>query len=421
MALRDSLGSLTNRGRSFVAAGVISIACAFAVGERDLIRLGVLILALPVLSAIAVARGRYRLRCTRRLTPRRVPAGHDTRVRLRLENVTWLPTGLLLVEDHLPYALAGRPRFVVERLEQHGVREIDYPVRSDLRGRYEVGPLAVRIADPFGLIELDRAFAAADQLIVTPRLVALPPTRIGGDRSGGGESQTASAAVAGEDDVAPREYRYGDDMRRVHWRSTARHGELMVRREERQWRSRGTLLLDTRRSAHSGEGPSSSFETAVTVAASVGLRLARDGFGVRFLTDEGAVGADETAFEDTLLDALAVCRPSRRRSLGTAVAELRGEGTAGGPGAERGLVVAVLGRVTAEDTELLTARSGLAGPRAGVAIVVSGPARSGVPRPAPDTSPLTRAGWRVLTPASAEELPALWAALDATDLGSVPR
>lgn len=418
MALRDSLGSLTNRGRSFVAAGVVSIGCAFAVGERDLIRLGVLILALPVLSAIAVARGRYRLHGSRRLTPRRVPAGHDARVRLRLENVTWLPTGLLLVEDHLPYALAGRPRFVVERLEPHGVREITYPVRSDLRGRYEVGPLAVRIADPFGLVELDRTFAAADQLIVTPRLVPLPAARIGGDWSGGGESQTASAAVAGEDDVAPREYRYGDDLRRVHWRSTARHGELMVRREERQWRSRGTLLLDTRRAAHSGDGPGSSFETAVTVAASVGLRLARDGFGVRFLTDEGAVGSEsaaDAAFEDTLLDALAVCRPSRRRSLGTAVAALNGDG---GSGAERGgLVVAVLGRVTAEDTELL-ARSGR---RAGVAIVVPGPARSGVPRPAPETSALTRAGWRVLTASSAGELPALWAALDAADLGSVPR
>jgi len=413
MALRDSLGSLTLRGRSFVAAGVVSIACAFVVGERDLVRLGVLILALPVLSAVAVARSRYRLACTRRLTPRRVPVGHDARVQVRVENVTWLPTGLLLVEDHLPYALGARQRFVVERLEARGVREISYPVRSDLRGRFPVGPLSVRIADPFGLLELDRAFASTDQLIVTPRLLPLPAARIGGDWSGGGESQTASAAAAGEDDVAPREYRYGDDLRRVHWRSTARHGELMVRREERQWRSQGTLLLDTRRASHMGDGPGSSFETAVTVAASVGLRLSRDGLGVRFVTDEGAVGAGDAAFEDTLLDALAVCRPSRRRSLGTGVAAFRGE-----HGADRGgLVVAVLAKLTAEDAELL-ARSA---PRAGVAIVITGRTRAGTARPAPETTALTQAGWRTLTLTAADELPALWTTLDAADLGSVPR
>ena len=412
MALRDSLGSLTLRGRSFVAAGVVSIGCAFVVGERDLIRLGVLILALPVLSAIAVARTRYRLGCSRRLSPRRVPVGHDARVQVRLENVTWLPTGLLLVEDHLPYALGARPRFVVERLEARGVREISYPVRSDLRGRFPVGPLAVRIADPFGLLELDRAFTSADQLIVTPRLITLPAARIGGDRSGGGESVTASAAAAGEDDVAPREYRYGDDLRRVHWRSTARHGELMVRREERQWRSRGTLLLDTRRVSHLGDGPGSSFETAVTVAASVGLRLARDGFGVRFVTDEGAVGTGDAAFEDTLLDALAVCRPSRRRSLGTAIGALHGEGADDG-----GLLVAVLAKLTAEDAELLAR----AGPRAGVAIVIAGRTRTGEARPVPEAAVLARAGWRTLTLASADELPARWAGLDAADLGSVPR
>lgn len=418
MALRDSLGSLgslgslTLRGRSFVAAGVVSIGCAFVVGERDLIRLGVLILALPVLSAIAVARSRYRLSCTRRLTPRRVPVGHDARVQVRLENVTWLPTGLLLVEDHIPYALGARPRFVVERLEARGVREISYPVRSDLRGRFPVGPLAVRIADPFGLLELDRAFTSADQLIVTPRLVTLPPARIGGDRSGGGESLTASAAAAGEDDVAPREYRYGDDLRRVHWRSTARHGELMVRREERQWRSRGTLLLDTRRVSHLGDGPGTSFETAVTVAASVGLRLARDGFGVRFVTDEGPVGTGDAAFEDTLLDALAVCRPSGRRSLGTAVGALHGDGA--DPG---GLVVAVLAKLTAEDAELL-ARSG---PRAGVAIMIAGRTRTGEPHPSPETAILSQSGWRTLTLTTPDDLPALWTSLDAADLGSVPR
>jgi len=52
-----------------------------------------------------------------------------------------------------------------------------------------------------------------------------------------------------------REHRHGDDLRKVHWRATARSGELMVRLEERPWRAQATLLLDTRTRAHLGTGP----------------------------------------------------------------------------------------------------------------------------------------------------------------------
>src|SRR5690606_27796791 len=71
------------------------------------------------------------------------------------------------------------------------------------------------------------------------------------------------------------------------WRSTARHGELMVRREEQHFRSSGTLFLDTRRRAHRGEGPAGSFEQAVSAAASIGVHLVRAGLSLRYVTDAG--------------------------------------------------------------------------------------------------------------------------------------
>ncbi|MFC7643464.1 DUF58 domain-containing protein [Streptosporangium lutulentum] len=237
--MTSGLKALTARGRSFLASGIAALLCAFILGEHDLLRIGVLIISLPLLAALVVARTRYRLSCARRLDPPRSELGSESTVTLRLENVTRLPTGLLMIEDTVPYALGARPRFVLDRVESRGIREIDYRVRSDLRGRFTIGPLSIRISDPFGLVELTRSFTISDTLVVTPQVTALPHVRLSGEWTGGGDSRTRSVASAGDDDVAPREYRQGDDLRRVHWRSTARYGELMVRREEQQWQSRG--------------------------------------------------------------------------------------------------------------------------------------------------------------------------------------
>ena len=93
--------------------------------------------------------------------------------------------------------------------------------------------------------------------------------RLAGEYAGAGESQARIVAVHGEDDAATREYRYGDDLRRVHWRSTARTGELMVRREEQPWECRATLCSTPAAVRHRGEGPTASFEWAVSAAASI--------------------------------------------------------------------------------------------------------------------------------------------------------
>ncbi|MET7326943.1 DUF58 domain-containing protein [Nonomuraea sp. NPDC005650] len=344
--MRAGLRALTSRGRSFLASGVAALLMAVILGENDLFRIGVLVTALPLLAAMVVARTRYRLSCARRLDPPRAEVGGEATVTLRLENVTRLPTGLLLIEDTVPYALGVRPRFVLDRVESRGVREIDYRVRSDLRGRYTIGPLSVRIADPFGLVELTRSFTISDTLVVTPHVAALPHVRLSGEWTGGGDSRTRSVAAAGDDDVAPREYRQGDDLRRVHWRSTARHGELMVRREEQQWQSRGALLLDTRRYAHRGEGPRSSFEVAVSAAASIGVHLAREGLGLRLVTDQGAEHLTDTGLSWSLLDTLAVVRHSPARSLEMGVSALR-------QGGGDGLIVAVLGDLDPEEAREL--------------------------------------------------------------------
>jgi uncharacterized protein (DUF58 family) len=408
-ALR-ALAGLTARGRSLLAAGLSLVAVAIALGQRDLLRIGVFLVALPLVAVAVVVRTRYRLACTRRLEPRRVEAGQPATVRLHVDNVSRLPSGVLLMEDALPYLLGGRPRFVLDRVEPQGARDVSYPVRSEQRGRFVVGPLSVRLTDPFGLCELARAFASTDELVVTPVVTPLPAVRLGGDWAGGGDSAARAIATSGTDDVAAREYRHGDDLRRVHWRSTARVGELMVRREEQLFRNRATLLLDGRQAAHRGTGPASSFEWAVSAVASIGVALLRSGFALSVVREggQGVVPAGLPVTEGLLLDALATAAPGRDRELDTAGETLRRSGSAGA-------LVAVLGDLGREQAERLARFRATAD--AAVAVLVEtdswisrSPAVRAAARARADASAavLRGAGWRVLPVEHGTSLAEVW-------------
>jgi uncharacterized protein (DUF58 family) len=419
--MRAALSGLTTRGRSFLAAGIAACACGLILGEADLLRVGVFLCALPLATAVMVARTRYRLSCARRIEPQRVPVGESAQVVLRLENLSRVPTGVLLLEDRLPYSLGGRPRFVVSRIEPRGVREVAYPVRSDVRGRYVVGPLSLRFADLFGLVELNRSFTSTDALIVTPPVVALPPVHLGGDWAGGGDSHARSISTMGDDDVTTREYRHGDDLRRVHWRSTARYGELMVRREEQPWQNRGVLFLDTRAGAHRGDGPGSSLEWAVAATASVGSHLAREGFGLRFVTDAGAEVSDYSAdamtgtpFEGLLLDSLALVTTSHSADLSAGLTSIR-------RGGGEGLVIAVLGALSDTDLDALARFRHHAS--ACVAILLdtatwsSTPPSAGARNHGHTSALLAGSGWRVISAGARSDLRSIWGGAAANAAG----
>lgn len=357
--LRAALGGLTTRGRSFLAAGAAAAVCAYVLGQADLLRVGLLLAALPLICVAVLYRTRYQVAASRQLSPSRVAAGSEARVNLRMDNISRLPTGLLMLQDHVPYVLGPRPRFVLDRVEPGGRREVSYRVRSDLRGRYPLGPLQLRLNDPFGMCELTRSFSAYDMLTVIPRTEPLPPVKLSGEAAGYGDGRQRSLALAGDDDVIPRTYRHGDDLRRVHWRSTARYGELMVRREEQPQRARCTVLLDTRRTAYRGGGPDSAFEWAVSGAASVLVHMLERGFSVRLLTDTGSsvpgVGADGFAGSvqesadsaGLMMDALAVVDHSDGAGLSPAYDVLRG--------GNEGLLIAFVGDLD-EEQSAVTAR-----------------------------------------------------------------
>lgn len=274
---------LTGRGKTLLAVSAVVGLTALAVGEGDLLRAALLAFIAPLGGLLILRWTRPSLESNRVLNPPQVEAGQSTQVRLGIQNTGRGRPPALMLEDRIPYRLGNRPRLVLERLAPGARSVVNYTITPGMRGSYELGPLTVRTADPFGLAVSVQEFPITTELIVTPRIQPLSSLVLpGGAGMSSGESQSHSVAISGNDDIAIREYRHGDDMRRVHWKASAHRGQLMVRREEQPWENNAAVLLDVRRGAHRGE--LSSFEWMVDAAASATVRLARDGIDPWLIT-----------------------------------------------------------------------------------------------------------------------------------------
>jgi uncharacterized protein (DUF58 family) len=400
------------RGRSLLAAGLACLCSSVVLGEEDLVRVGVLLLVLPVAATAVLAGTRLRLRCTRTLEPRRVSAGALVRVTLQIENAGRTPTPAMFAEDlvlptedgaPLPDVAgwASTPRFALDRLEGGQVRTLRYPLRPLSRGRYDVGPLAVRLCDPFGFSELPRMLASVDRLLVTPEIVTLPRFDPAGRWAAGATTRDGGASGSGSDDIGTRPYQPGDELRRVHWRTTARIGELSVRREEQPRQGSVTLLLDTRASAwppaqeYDDEPTWSSggFETAVSVVASLAVALTGSGSGVRLATVDGAeLAAVPGGRWSSSPEAGAVLEVLADVAVGTGSF---GPGDGHRQRATNDVRIAVLGRLGPTDLELLT----LAGSRPGFALIIGDGSGAAA---------MTAAGWHTQTVPTLSALPLAW-------------
>lgn len=314
------LSGLTIRGRCLLAAGVAAAVCSLVLDERDLLRVAMFVVVLPVLALVLSNRTRFGLRAERHLLPERLAVGSEGEVELRVRGTRHLPIGGPLLEDDVPAAVGERRQFHLRRPPGDEPTAVRYPIRPALRGIHQVGPLRVRAGDPFGLAEFDRELAPASRLVAVPEVVALNGLPGGSGLGSTGDGAARLQAGYGEDDSMVRQYRHGDDMRRVHWKTTAHRDELMVRTEEHPWHGATTLLLDRRSAAHRGAGARSSLEWAISAVASVFLHLHRHGHQVRLTAEDGSVLGDGRGWsggheDDAVLDELAAVRPSARRDL----------------------------------------------------------------------------------------------------------
>ena len=397
---------LTVRGRCFLAAGAAAIISGIQIGERDFVRIGLLAALVPVLAWLLLRRPRRDLAVHRDVSDLQVEAGETAQVEVQVSNAG-RRISMLLLEEELPAALGESKRFVVSPLRPGRTTTLQYLVRTEHRGRYPLGPMHVRVADPIGMVDLDHALPSSASILVTPRTEPLPQIALTGRWAGAGDNRTRDLLGGGSPDVSIREYRLGDDLRRIHWPSSARVDQLMVRREEQEWQSRCTLLIDNRRISHRGYGVDSSMETAVRAAASIMRNLVALDFEVRLVSATGhssAHGWHQAAHGATLpeqLERLALMRMTRTERLSTGWVDESHHG---------GMLLAVLGHLGEGDRNFLAGLA-TAGASAHAVVLDVSTWTPSERREPPATAALRAGGWKATTLERDGALPAAWMGL----------
>ncbi len=328
---------LTRQGAIATAVSVALVVAGrlFAVFELFVVGAGG---AALVIGAVAVTGlTRLRLDVARQLRPPRVHAGEPATVTLLVTNGGRRRTPVIQLRDAVG---PGRTASVVLSPLAPGEHVTAvYSLPGEHRGRLSVGPLDVRISDPFGLAALSAPAAPVVELIVWPAIEAVvaPAPGVGRDHDAGAR---AEPAPSGEEFYSLRPYADGDDFRRIHWRASAKRDDLVVRQDERSSRGQATIVLDTRSGAYQGD----TFERAVSAAASIVVGASRQGLLLRLVTtagyDSGLTGPSGPRPDsvETILDHLAVVARRDTGHLSTAVSAM--EGAAPGDG---GTIVVLTG------------------------------------------------------------------------------
>jgi uncharacterized protein (DUF58 family) len=265
-----------------LAAALTLLGGGWAIGHAEPVALGLTGLA-AVAVALAGTLPAPRLTAERHLSPARVARGDHAGGIVSVTNLGTRPCRGLVLEDHCDGAVVA---VRLPALAAQHTAQAQYVLPTHRRGHVPVGPLRLVRRDLFGLAHRTLPIGASATLMVHPRLhpVPLPPS----GREHHLEGPTSDSANEGTTTFhALREYVLGDDMRRVHWRATARTGTLMVRQMADVSLPVTTIVLDTRRESYAGPHRDSDFELAVDVAASLGYAAASRNFPLVLCTGTG--------------------------------------------------------------------------------------------------------------------------------------
>ncbi|GIJ11615.1 DUF58 domain-containing protein [Micromonospora andamanensis] len=312
---------ITARGIGLLVAAVLLLAAGFRFGYPELTLLGAAAGTALAVALVAAAR-RPRLLVSRQADPDRVARGEPAAMTLTVRNAGRVGAASMLATDRCGDRLVPVP---VLRLRAGSDTTVSYPVPTSRRGVVPVGPLRVTRRDPLGLVVLARSYGDVVPVWVHPRIHPLRAVPTGAGRSLDGRVDAVPHGSITFDSL--REYVVGDELRRVHWRTSARVGELMVRENVDTSLPRIVVLLDNRSVAHPDRvgGVAESFESACEAAASVVTAAVHEDLPVVLLfvtADDASVDSIGTGPSGPL-DRLAAVTLTNEGTLEAATARLR--------------------------------------------------------------------------------------------------
>jgi len=284
----------TLRGAGLFVVGAALIGTGAALDRVELTYFGVVFWGVVLVASLAVALVPSPARVTR--------SGHHDLVAVgdRLRIVTELSGGSAAFLEEAADAVS--PGLAQEQYDDQNPRTAVSWVTPTRRGVHRIGPVHAEMLAPFGVARVRRSIGPADEILAVPPVVPLISVRSRGIDDGDRPTRHDRSGH-GTDNLVPRPYAAGDSMRRVHWRASAHHGDLMVREEERDQTPTAALVLDM----HPGSWTDAdAFDDAMTACVSVAARLVADGFDIAVMSADGSPLAAVSA-RDGLDDLLAVC------------------------------------------------------------------------------------------------------------------
>jgi uncharacterized protein (DUF58 family) len=294
---------MTPRGRAVVALGVAVYAAAWVFGSRALYPVAAGLLFAVALAVVWVRLSARPPQVTRHGAARDVVEGDDVRIELSVDVASAVPPLSLVADERL--GRLGRRRVDLERVGRRRFAA-RYELERVPRGRYAFDAVRLTVEDPFGLARTELVQGEQQALLVYPRLVEL-------DRlfsEGGAHAQEGRRLLlrrpSGFELHSVREYEQGESLRKVHWRSTARRGQLMVKELEDAPRDEVAVLLD---------GTGAGFDVAVRAAGSILQAHVRRGRRCALVVNSAARDVQSVATEHDwhrALELLAAAEPDPR-------------------------------------------------------------------------------------------------------------
>ncbi len=209
--------------------------------------------------------------------------GEELRVTYTLRNVSRMPKPWLEAHNPttLPTGLPGRVMGLGPRAER------SWLIRAPLvrRGHFRIEPLTIRTGDPFGFFEAQAAVGQGVTVVVYPRLERLPLWRLPPAGIEGSHAHAERTLQATPLATTVRPWAPGDAYSRIHWRSTARHGDIVVKDFDLEQTADAWIFLDLDHGSQAGVGDDSTVELAVRAVASIADKAILEGRAVGLTTN----------------------------------------------------------------------------------------------------------------------------------------